>query len=379
MELTESTNMGLLESGDLEIVLAVLRTKTNGRQIRKGHLWTILEKNLPARFNAPVIAEVLRCLQECGIVAGQFAHGMRPLTNVSLALPEEERPENVKMWQQAILSREDNLSRIQFDALMCAPSAVLSLNPADQAALIEGLLSLSEAVRNGTLADTYITSAKFLLGSSKALDIVGTQVASAFGIPAEASLNRIQHVLTAGPDDGRADTVLIIENMAAFSAFAGSETRNQALAICSFGYGLSMENLGLRLKVGGLRSCPAVGPRYALAEILASAQCILFWGDLDREGLRIYASLRSAIPGLRLSAAYGLMEAELRRGNSHPYGSFAGKSTDQRSAALDDPALFTLLEAVKDRAVDQEAVCDPWPGEIVLHPYAQSASGENRR
>ncbi|NFV80074.1 Wadjet anti-phage system protein JetD domain-containing protein [Magnetospirillum aberrantis] len=366
----ESTNMGLLEPGDLEFVLAVLRAKTNGRRVQKGRLWAVLEKNLPARFNAPVIAEVLRYLQERGIVTGQFAHGMRPLTNVSLDLPEEERPENVKTWHQAVLSKEDNLSRIQFDALMGAPSAVLSLNPADQAALVEGLISLSEAVRNGTLTDTYITSAKYLLGSSKALDIVGTQVASAFGIPPEASLNRIQHVLTAGPDDGRADTVLFIENMAAFSAFAGSETRNQALAICSFGYGLSMENLGVRLKDGGLRSCPAVGPRYALADILASAQHILFWGDLDREGLRIYMSLRSVFPGIRLSAAYGLMEAELRRGNSHPYGPFAGKSTDQRSIALDDPALFPLLEAVNDRAVDQEAICDPWPGEIILHPYA---------
>lgn len=362
--------MGLLDPGDLDIVLAALRSGTNARKVQKGRLWPMLEKHLPARFSAPMIAEALRNLQERGVIAGQFAQGMRPLTNIALNIPEEEPPARVKEWQQAVFARRDDLSYAQFDALMSASSVVLSLEPADQVILIDGLLSLFKTVRDGTQVDPYITSAKHLLGSSKALDIVGSSVAAAFGVGQEASIKRIQHVLTAGPEGSRADTVIFIENMAAFSAFSDSETRHKALAICSFGYGLSMEKLGERLKAGGFRSCPAVGPRYDLAETLASAQRILFWGDLDREGLRIYASLQSILPGIGLSAAYSLMEAELRRGNSHPYGPFAGKSIDQRNASLADPALRSLLDAVKNRAVDQEAVCDPWPGDIILQPYA---------
>lgn len=361
--------MGLLETGDLEKILEVLRSRTNGRKVQKSRLWSTLEKHLPARFNAPVIAEALRVLQQRGIIAGQFAQGMYPLTNVSLDLPEEEPPENVKTWQNAVLSRKEDLSNSQFDALMGAPSAVLSLSSTDQTCLVNGLISLFEAVRNGTSFDSYINSAKYLLGSSKALDIVGTQISAAFGITPDASLNRIQYVLTAGPDDGTADTVIFIENMAVFSAFAASETRNNALAVCSFGYGLSMERLGDRLISGGLRSCPVIGPRYDLSRSLVSAQSILFWGDLDCEGLRIFTSLERAVPRIKLSAAYALMEAELRRGNSHPYGPLAGKSADQRGPALCDPSLLHLYDAVSERAVDQEAVCVPWPGDVVLRPY----------
>ena len=272
-------------------------------------------------------------------------------------------------WNAAIMSRKSDLTEAQTRALLSAPAAVFSLDSADQRTLIDGLIALSSSIETENLTDPYITSAKHLLGSSKALDVLGSAISTAFGVMQDASMNRIQHVLTAGPDDGQINTVILVENMAAFSAFADSETRHKALAICSFGYGLSMEKLGERMLTGGYKSCPAVGARYDLRKIFTSAQRILFWGDLDREGLRMYGSLKSIIPKIRLSAAYNLMEIELHSGNSHPYGPFAAKSTEQRHATLDDPDLLPLFNLVKDRAIDQEAICNPWPGEIILQPY----------
>lgn len=53
-------------------------------------------------------------------------------------------------------------------------------------------------------------------------------------------------------------------------------------------------------------------------KVLLGHSKILFWGDLDKEGLRIYTSLRKGLPALRASALYLPMLEAMERGVSHP-------------------------------------------------------------
>ena len=68
------------------------------------------------------------------------------------------------------------------------------------------------------------------------------------------------------------------------------------------------------------------GHSHHLASLLEHPR-LYFWGDLDREGLRIARALRSKLPQLILSALYEPMcESVKQRETSHPYVAMAGKA-----------------------------------------------------
>ncbi|SOC31074.1 Wadjet anti-phage system protein JetD domain-containing protein, partial [Thalassospira xiamenensis] len=125
-----------------------------------------------------------------------------------------------------------------------------------------------------------------------------------------------------------------------------------------------------RLRAGSVIPCPAFGevPAPNLAEALEKTP-LFYWGDLDLEGLRIYESMKKHFPKLKLSRAYELMANCLREPRrSHPYGALSGKS-GHKPPKGNDPEVAHLATLCKDRAVDQEAICDPWPGNLVIQPY----------
>lgn len=94
-----------------------------------------------------------------------------------------------------------------------------------------------------------------------------------------------------------------------------------------------------------------------------------FWGDLDREGLRIFESLREQIPNLALSAAYEAMA--IRCSNPtlcHPYHRLFEKE-GQRFPRGSTPESAHLGQVCCERAVDQEALGFELGGISIAAPY----------
>lgn len=82
---------------------------------------------------------------------------------------------------------------------------------------------------------------------------------------------------------------------------------------------------------------------------------LMFWGDLDREGMCIYMSLKKSFSQVKLSGLYQPMMDHLKNGNAHPYSKGADKE-GQRIFKNDDQLLNCILDACKNTAVDQEIV-----------------------
>lgn len=83
-----------------------------------------------------------------------------------------------------------------------------------------------------------------------------------------------------------------------------------------------------------------------------------FWGDLDLEGLRIFLRLQKILPQLTLSALYEPMLMSVKTPEtSHPYSKVTAKNNQsERDIPSQNPALSILVNACKNRAVDQEQV-----------------------
>jgi hypothetical protein len=179
------------------------------------------------------------------------------------------------------------------------------------------------------------------MGSSKALD----------GFPplAELLLEKVDgerprrplFAITAGP--AKPASVLFIENPSAFASQLRAGFPAGHLAVCAFGYGLTIENIGRRLEDGSVIAWPAAGERPDLSALVKPTPCF-FWGDLDLEGLRIYEALGSAILHLKLSSIYQRMASMLSvRRTSHPYGALFGSGkAGQRPPRGDTPEVRTL-------------------------------------
>jgi hypothetical protein len=268
-------------------------------------------------------------------------------------------------WQNAV-SAIDRLDPERRGVLMRPPGGALALDEEDRQALIDCLCKISTQASKGE--NRYVYSATGIMGSSKALD----------GFPplAELLLEKVDgerprrplFAITAGP--AKPASVLFIENPSAFASQLRAGFPAGHLAVCAFGYGLTIENIGRRLEDGSVIACPAAGERPDLSALVKPTPCF-FWGDLDLEGLRIYEALRSAIPHLKLSSIYQRMASMLSvRRTSHPYGALFGSGkAGQRPPRGDTPEVRTLARLCADRAVDQEAVCPVRDAEILVKPF----------
>lgn len=237
--------------------------------------------------------------------------------------------------------------------------ALDGLDANDVTHLLDGLCDLQNLDD-----DAVFSSARHLLGSAKAL--YGLSSASKF---LEALPNQEvgeMYVITAGPVDPQA--VLLIENLRSFMAFSDSHHVDKVLGIASYGYGLAMQNFATHLHAGKVTACPSRGQRPDLKKLIQTKP-VLFWGDLDQEGLRIFESLRRGIPGISLSSAYADMEKLLllpRR--NHPYHRLFEKA-NQRQAKGATPEVIHLSEVSRERAVDQEALGHDLNSIELAEPY----------
>ncbi len=211
-------------------------------------------------------------------------------------------------------------------------------------------------------------SARCLLGSSKALDALPNAVLRRFGIDPARFPAFPGYVMVAGPPHPQA--VLLVENPHAFERALQTEGSEQAAWVCTFGYGLSLRQGQHGDQLAGLLESPAA-PRTLVRrgrpppwEALLAHPRIRFWGDLDREGLVIFQRLRRRHPHIALSGIYHPMLERLRDGGGHPYCALAGKA-GQGDVPL-DPHTALLIEACRERALDQEWVSEAdigrwWP------------------
>ncbi len=191
----------------------------------------------------------------------------------------------------------------------------------DQLALAEGLRRLANDLPGAYQLSPYVASARYLLGSSKLLETLPTELVRSFGIETDSFQAAETWLLASVPEQPKG--LLLIENAQSFSQACRVGCGERLALICTFGYGLSLANAlesGDRVRLVGQGTAGVT-----LADLLRLPSPT-YWGDLDPEGLRIYQKLRRSLPELALSALFGPMLAALETGTCHPLDALTGKA-----------------------------------------------------
>jgi predicted transcriptional regulator len=295
-----------------------------------------------------VKAELGQLVKE-GSVTGVSLKG-DPLGNIRIlaSKPEIKRSETEEKWRSALIKRGyegNDLHRL----LKCA-EYLEGMSEADMYNLLIGIEKIRENQETLFDEDPYIVSARYLLGSAKALKVIGDP----FGLPFSSFRGRAAYALVAGPENPEA--VLFIENVAPFEKFCSSPAVERTMAVSTYGYSLAWNNLALKLRSKDLISLPRKG-RPPLIWNVIETKPLFFWGDLDQEGLNIFIQLRKVLSTLQLSALYLPMIDALTNGKSHEYGKLSDKE-NQRKVKSEDTEIKKLSKLCESRSVDQEFVED---------------------
>lgn len=285
-------------------------------------------------------------------------HKGHPYANVALNLAQAPPSPAILRWQAAM--QEAAYSDAEQVALESAGETLAELDASDLARLAQGLKQLKADQDSLAGESRYPVSARYLLGSSKLLDALPTPALAAFGIDLGRLNKAVSYVIVAGPPEPKC--VILVENPQAMETALLADLPHIAW-VATFGYGLSMageeygRQLASILEDPSRRICPLIraGAPPALDRLLSHPR-LHFWGDLDPEGLRIYARIRARYPSLTLSALYTPMLAQLDQdGKHHPYAKLVAKEGQARWNT-DDPVLQHLLGRCQVRGVDQETL-----------------------
>lgn len=261
-------------------------------------------------------------------------------------LPKRELSTTEQAWKQALI--EEGLFE-DTESLMNCASVVQGLSSDDLKSLLNGIKELKKTAKSTSTQDPYVASARYLLGSAKALQRLGT----AFSVPFSQFAGRAAYVVAAGPKEP--ECILFIENQASFEMFCTSEVVSSAMGVMTFGYGLSWSGIADSIGRRNIVQLIRTGTPPELTEVIQQTPCY-FWGDLDREGLNIFLQLKAKIPQLRLSALYlPMIDMVKDMSRSHPYCQLAEK-VNQRLLTSEDALVSKLAELCSNRAVDQEAL-----------------------
>lgn len=343
-------------SGDERVVTA-LHDLMGGKDFLQG-------KNLARRISDkagidPLEAKLaLGRLARHGIVVGVTDRGEAfGRVSLTVAAPEKREPASLVRWRDAM--KDSGISETESEALASCHDRLEGFGDADLRKLASGLMALRAAQERERGIPRFVVSAKYLLGSSKLIGSLPPAALKAFGIATEGFPDAIPHLLVAGP--AAPEAVILIENPHSFEEALAAGCAARFALVVTYGYGLSRsgEHFGNRLveSVDATdRLVPLVrsGNPPRPAELFRHPR-ILFWGDLDREGLRIYSSLRSRLPALRLSALYRPMVEAAQQGRAHPYAKATAKDGQAALGAMPDDALL-LASLCRDCGVDQEIV-----------------------
>ncbi len=338
-------------------IVATLRKLMTGRDSLQPR--GLIERISNVSGFAPIEVKLaLGRLARRGVVQGVSARGdTLARVTLSVAAPASKLPDSHVRWSHAL--RNSGLSEDEASALMPCHDRLADFSEADLGSLIQGLLRLRarQAAERGVPA--FVRSARHLLGSSKLLGSLPATALRGFGIEVDTFPNAPAYIVVAGPESPEA--VLLIENPHSFEEALAAGCADRIALVATYGYGLSRsgEAYGNALveSVGaGASLIPLVRRgNPPVPDVLFRHPRIFFWGDLDREGLRIYGALRAKIPAVRLSAIYGPLCEFVRQGQSHPYSKAAAKDTQRDAGNVPEDAI-TCVALCESRAVDQEIV-----------------------
>ncbi len=340
-----------------ELLLEQMHAMLGGRAFLQGA--TLISRLAKRTGLHPVDVKLgLARLSLSGKVTGITNQGdTHQRVTVTVPAPLQEISPSEALWQSAM--RRAGLGLTDMAALLACHEKIADFSSADMEALAAGLLALRAAARDEAGTPKFILSARYLLGSSKLLGQLPGVALTRFGIDLKAYPDAPPYVVTAGPAQPRA--VVLVENPQAFDAAVGAGAAADVAFMVTFGYGLSRnsEDFGNQLLASvpysdGLIPLVRQGQPPSPRSLLAHPR-IFFWGDLDREGLRIYEGLRQRIPQLRLSALYAPMVQAMRRGLSHPYAKATAKDRQSPVQRTDTDAMW-MLALCESRAMDQEYI-----------------------
>jgi hypothetical protein len=238
----------------------------------------------------------------------------------------------------------------------CAP-ALEGLTPSEMTRLASGLLALRKRQARHDGERRYRVSARYLLGSSKALDHLPSSALFAFGIDMDRFPKAPAYLMVAGPKSPR--QVILVENPQAFEEGVGSRLEDTAW-IATQGYGLSRsgEAFGNQLvrlvEDGDLLPLVRAGTPPPLEELFVHKR-LFFWGDLDPAGMDIFRRLRRVLPHIRLSGLYRPMPKILEDKGGHPLTALTGKGGQKPLDAM-EWIPEELLQVCVDHGVDQESI-----------------------
>ena len=266
-------------------------------------------------------------------------------------------PPSLVRWREAMAAEIGDL--VLTDLLMPCHSALSDLAVDDLRRVARGLLQLPALMNSASPSFGFSLSARGILGSSKLLGCIPEAARRHLGIASLPASPR--YVVVAGPSEPKA--VLLVENPTSFEEVVRIGWATEIAFVVAYGYGLNMSadsTAGWNLVDGLINGRFEVINRTAgqhRLDALLNHPNVFYWGDLDREGLRIAAALGQRLPTLRLSALYiPMLRLVADRETSHPYSEATGKSNQMLWRPMGDELLDALAMSCSDRAVDQEAV-----------------------
>jgi len=265
--------------------------------------------------------------------------------------------ETEKAWREALAAGTSDAQLA--DALAVSHALFDGLESIDMLHVIQGLLRIRGAAASLEGEFGFSVSAQHILGSSKVLSRLPLATLRLLGVDRLPSTPR--YLVVAGPPQPVA--VLFIENTTSFEMAVKAGLDEQVALIAAYGYGLNMmsdSSAGLALlesvRSGGCEVLSRTGSGHSLDRLFGHHR-MFFWGDLDREGLRIAMALRQHLPQLELSGLYVPMRALVaRRESSHPYVGLSGKALQMAWTPTGDSLLDGLAASCNARAVDQETL-----------------------
>lgn len=359
-----------------ESVLAWLRRTSGpiGRKLRSRGIAQRVAKGLDTD---PVsVFDAFRELKSAGLVSylpdtmGIPYAGYLTVTTEHIRVSEAEAA-----WQEA-LAVEDVPPEL---VVVLAPCHAIfeGLDAIDMRLAIRGLLRVRETSDASAGDFGFGVSAREILGSSKVLARLPMAALKLLGVDRLPSTPR--YIVVAGPPEPAA--VLLIENTTSFEMAVRASLDTQLALVAAYGYGLNMHSdssAGLALldsvNNGRCEVLSRSGQGHSLPRLLAHPR-LLFWGDLDREGLRIALALRQRLPNVSLSALYAPMCALSKdRESSHPYVGMSGKASQAPWVQTGDKLMDELATYCEHRAVDQEALDVARHKHLAAQPFNSTTS-----
>ncbi len=303
------------------------------------------------------VIKALHQLRQSGEILCADWHQGEPIGRVHLHI-QQVLSAAERHWDEVMV--EENVNERDRAALLGLSKTLDGWKNDDLKKLLQGLQMLREDFPGLLNLPRYVVSAKYLLGSSKLLDALPTVALRSYGINPGLLSGPPAYLVTAGPPNP--ECVVLVENPQAMEAALQTEGTDTVAWVATFGYGLSRSGdaYGRQLasiveKGAGLQALVRSGTPPEVDVLLQHAS-LYFWGDLDKEGLRIYWRLKSRLPQLELSGLYKPMRALIEKSDlHHPYNGSVAKP-NQATWHCPDPRIQELLELCAHRAVDQESL-----------------------